>query len=867
MDNPTREESVLKFLEARKADHPNPAILEGLYGVEIQVNVHQANGELGGRDGRTFWTDGTNEWFNLRVDSKEKAEWQILWPLCQYADAVGASGWSYRTERSLWVGYDFDSLAGHAEGVGISKDELDRVREAAIALPYVEARRSTGGRGLHLVVHFADGILTQNRAEHKALARCVLGKMSTDTGFEFVDRVDHLGEILWLWARRASREKGSFQLIKPAQTRLTEADLPGDWRDHVDVVCRRRSKVRIAGVDDTEEGTFAALTRAFPRTPLDETHKTTIDKLAETGFSTVWAPDHHLLQTHTKALEQIDVDRFFRTNSRGTDPATPNCFAFPMPKGAWKVYRFSRGVSEAVTWEGDRNGWTWTHFNREPDLATAARALGGGELPDNKGFQFDTFKDALPVVEALGQQIEIDDRFHYRETILRTNKDGRLVVRLEQKKNEQKPSTGWVSARGGWWEHVFRVTTEVPEGPRADADHLVRRLQTPDRQPAGYVIRTDDGWTYEKESPVGKFLLAQGYSKGDGDRLTGTAIGKPWRTVCIPFADEYPGGRQWNLHAPQLRFRPADVEHPQHPSWDKVLGHLFRSLDDIVQENSWCREAGIVDGGGFGRAWTAAVIRHPFTPTPYLFFVGGQDCGKSTFHESLELLFTSGVTDVEHALKEKFNSPLEGCVVAALEEVNLGGNSSMYNRVKQLVTARTIRIRRMFCNSYEVRSTLHFVHTANSVEYCPAQFGDTRIMVLRVPDIPKQDQIGKDKLLRMLEDEAPQFLTTLARLPLPEIEDRMRIPVLETDEKKQAIRENEPILFFIENQVAFDKNSRVAVSEVYEAYKSWAALHSIKPIARNWFGRKFLELTKGKVRKAGKIGKCDAYEGLQLLAT
>jgi len=59
--------------------------------------------------------------------------------------------------------------------------------------------------------------------------------------------------------------------------------------------------------------------------------------------STLWVADHHLLQTHTKALEELMDDKelklvgIFKTISDGRDPGTPNCFLFPLPNGAWKV--------------------------------------------------------------------------------------------------------------------------------------------------------------------------------------------------------------------------------------------------------------------------------------------------------------------------------------------------------------------------------------------------------------------------------------------------------------------------------------------------------------------------------------------------
>ena len=64
-----------------------------------------------------------------------------------------------------------------------------------------------------------------------------------------------------------------------------------------------------------------------------------------------------------------------RPISEGRDPGTPNCFLFPLPNGAWRVYRFSPGINEADTWTQDGQGWTTCYFNRYPDLSDRLHAL------------------------------------------------------------------------------------------------------------------------------------------------------------------------------------------------------------------------------------------------------------------------------------------------------------------------------------------------------------------------------------------------------------------------------------------------------------------------------------------------------------
>ena len=137
-------------------------------------------------------------------------------------------------------GFDFDAITAHAKGIGVSNEELERIKQAAMAWPYVEVRKSTGGGGIHLYVYFDEaGIPTANHTEHAALARCILGMMSSETGFDFASQIDACGGNMWFWHRKMTPENEGLKLIKPAEKVLSVADLPPNWRDHIEVVTRK----------------------------------------------------------------------------------------------------------------------------------------------------------------------------------------------------------------------------------------------------------------------------------------------------------------------------------------------------------------------------------------------------------------------------------------------------------------------------------------------------------------------------------------------------------------------------------------------------------------------------------------------------
>ena len=142
------------------------------------------------------------------------------------------------------MAFDFDALTGHAKGVGITDEALEQVKQAAMRLPYVEVRRSTGGGGLHLRTYL-DGIPCENHTVHAALARCDLGHdvERVQLRLRLADRLLRRRDVDL--APENDRREPRAGMIKPATKVLTAADLPANWRDHIEVVTRKRSKVRV----------------------------------------------------------------------------------------------------------------------------------------------------------------------------------------------------------------------------------------------------------------------------------------------------------------------------------------------------------------------------------------------------------------------------------------------------------------------------------------------------------------------------------------------------------------------------------------------------------------------------------------------
>lgn len=836
-------ECIVNFLKAAQAKHPGPDLLERFLrqgcNMEVQVNVLAGDGEPVAGKKSTF-TDGLNEWWNLRIpkDSMGEAnfkDYHLTWPLELHAEGIGSTGWDWKNGCSRWVGFDFDALIGHAKGVGITREALEEVKSQASRIPYVETRKSTGGKGLHLYVPI-DGIPTANHTEHAALARCILSLMGDEVGYDFAAQIDCCGGNMWVWHVKSNPENEGLKLLKPATKMIGVDDLPPNWRDHIDVVSRKRTKVKVDGIGGDQDP-FDALTSARPVVKLDDTHKAIIDELATSGFSTVWIGDYSLCQTHTAALKQMMEDQqvcidiglrgVFDTTSSGTDRATPNCFMFPLVNGAWKVYRFGMGVSEHETWDQDGEGWTTCWFNRTPDLKSAAKSLGAAELDKKKGFQFGSTKKAVEAIKMLGEDVTLPPEYEGKGAELKANDDGRLLMKIKVEKDDKKPDSSWADLNGGWIQKVFevKVTGEDEIIDVDEYDNRLRHLVSPSGEASiGWKARTGGKrWTSYKDATAKQTLLANGCEKADADVVMGLAAIKPWLKGCVPFGEEYPGERIWNFDAPQWAVDKALLgpeDNPVHPHWDRVFQHCFADLTEEIRKNPWFANNGIHDGRDYGIAWLASIFQYPADRLPFLFFYGNQNCGKSIFHEAIRMLMTTGVVDAKKALTTTgdFNGEMAGKVLAVIEEMDITGSQRSYERLKEWVTGEVLSIREMRTTTYEVVNFLHFCMMANSMESCPVFDGDTRINVIEVSDLA--EDIPKETLKSALRSEASHFRWTLENTKLPPLVGRLRLPMVETGSKRAAVDEgNSELVLFLEGCCYHAPGEKIPLAEFYRKFR------------------------------------------------
>ena len=240
-----------------------------------------------------------------------------------------------------------------------------------------------------------------------------------------------------------------------------------------------------------------------------------------------------------------------------------------------------------------------------------------------------------------------------------------------------------------------------------------------------------------------------------------------------------------------------DKEELHFPTWNMVLEHLGQNLDNAVAKHPWMKENGIITGADYLRCWMASVFQEPLKPTPYLFFWSSeQNTGKSTFHELFLILLDKGYQRAEEALtnKNNFNGELENAVICAVEERDLRKDRTTANRIKDWVTSLMVSIHRKGMTPYLVPNTTHWIQCSNYWDSCPIFAGDSRITAVHVSKIPEDKLIPKEELRKRLELEASDFLASVLRLELPKSNDRLNLPIIETDEKMSMARTNRSLL-------------------------------------------------------------------------
>lgn len=847
---PTRIEAIKDFLDRNTLPE-----LAKLYtpGHEVQVTVKKDDGErinreYKGRSYAVYRSASTGEEYgNIRIprNADTVPEYRInaemTYSLDKHCDCIGMTGWKWQEKESHWFGYDFDSISGHSPNNPntLTDQQLEELREKATAIPWVTVRRSTSGSGYHFYVFVEPGFKTETHTEHAAAARAILVKMSAYCGgFNFADKIDVCGSVLWVYsATKMNKSKDSLVLVKKGRP-IKIDEIPVNWRDHMDVVSLRRTKVRLPIKDSSGNDVqkiFDQMAGQTNHIKLDEEHTfflTDYENFCRAeNHQMYWDNDNHMLVTHTLALksyhEKMKLKGLFMTNSSGSSPI--NCFCYPIKNGGWSVIRYGKGTGEHPSWEYDGKSWTKCKYNVPAEYHQIVTCYGGVEDPKTGGFFVDNFNIVFDVCKLFEQAVTIPELLldPSRKLLLTTHKDGRIIVNIAQAKDDPDKISGWIKQGKLYWVMMLKGKVEKKEAfVGCEFDETIRHLTT-GQNGAGWMIKNNQGnWIYEKGSDTRKVIMnCFGYNGQLADMAMGKCIQSPWKIVNKPFVEEYPGDREWNLNSAQFTFTPSmkALEELHTPTWDSMFNHCGRGLDAYVKVHPWCIQNNIKTGGEYLKCWAASMFQFPDRSLPYLFFYSKlQDSGKSSFHESLQLLLNGGKAKVSAAVTNQsgFNKEMEGSILCYIDEFNINTNANAYDILKDWITSPTLMIQEKYKTPYLTKNTCHFVQTANNPEYCIILPGDTRIVMVNVP--PLEKKIKREDFQDLLKKEAPDILAMLLKMELPFCNDRLNIPIIETSEKLVMQTNNASALdSFILSNCRSKQGHCIPYSEFYNKFNEW----------------------------------------------
>ena len=216
---------------------------------------------------------------------------------------------------------------------------------------------------------------------------------------------------------------------------------------------------------------------------------------------------------------------------------------------------------------------------------------------------FPRLTKAIQAAKALGEDIVLP-KTDGRKITLDAHKDGRLIVEIERTKEDKGPLEGWDDKRGKYVK-IFKVKADPAEEDKLDFnefDKIIRAVKTSAAEHSGWMIREEQGkeWTRNPAANVKMFLQSRKIPKDEAEQIMGGAVGRSWKLVSLPFREEYPGGRQWNLDAAQFKIKPAELaddEVPHHPHWDMIFEHIGHELTPVLRELPWAVDGKPPNGG------------------------------------------------------------------------------------------------------------------------------------------------------------------------------------------------------------------------------------------------------------------------------
>lgn len=835
-------DAIKEFLRSNVADHLFPLYSEKM---EVQVQAAQDNGEIESRefvteDGRTVgfsvFKDGDdNEWKTYRIpyldgndEPSYNLEKKLTWDFDEHLEGIALSGWNWVDKQTHYVVFDFDSIVNHSEG--LSEQELQAILDAVAQVPWVSIWRSTSGTGYHLAVAFTKKPRTVRRREHSAVAHAVLNLLSEVTGIELMGPVDCFGMLHWVWHRKSEEVKKAFNIIKLAKENLAEA--PYGWREYITERTRKNRANIPTWVPDDEIELFEGARSGNPRTPLDFEHRKLLNWLIENKRQHWWDRENWLCVCHTADLrdakQALKLRGIYETIATGKDAGDHNCFMHPTPNGSWAVRRFGT-VTESPTWTV-QNGYALCYFNREPEFVDALNHIGAAKVSARR------YKLNATQLSELANLYKIDDflvPFEDRGYNVTKGGKDKPVIKVKREAGDEQPGGGWSDDENKW---VIVFDIEDPQKLVGEyVGDTIRAVINGEDGIKYYAWNAGDAqWYGMSRTNIADLCASLNMSDSEAKAYIGMLNRTAWKCDKRPFQPEYPGGKLWNRNRATFAYRITKSSSNYFPTYERILTHIGRDLDEPVKNCKICRSMGIKNGRDWLFCWLAIMFQKPEQKTHYLYLWSPDgETGKTTFYEVLSKLFKDGegVFDVAQALKGDFNAELEGCVLGVIEETNLGNSGSIYDQVKKLTATETLCVHKKGATPFRRCNYLHFIHCTNSLTHAPIRDMDTRCVIIRVNKLSEHEYIDRSVLKQRLDEESSDFLSALLNFKLPKPYKRFWLPLPETNDRLQllSVKEN-PCTKYVNEAVINTSGYALSFNEIYANFQEWC-VDQQRPIA------------------------------------
>jgi hypothetical protein len=521
--------------------------------------------------------------------------------------------------------------------------------------------------------------------------------------------------------------------------------------------------------------------------------------------------------------EELKLKGAFKTaTSRGT---THNCFCHPLPDGAWAVRRFSQGVQEADTW-ADKNGWTFCLLNSRPTIDEVLTNVGANK--DGTAWILDA-SQVERFFSVYGDTVGTPFKGQYK---IRVTKDGHYTIKTPYLKKHKKLDTERWKKDGRQWV-FYGIVGECKRTILPTDTIRVGKYTIEDKKNVWLHLDKElNVWNTQEKSSIKDMLLASGLTAAEANIHCGELELRPWRLVSIPFTDEYPGIRHWNLRRAQFSVAPNYDGVGFFPTWEKVFSHIGKTLTPLVLKDEWCQHYGIKTGAHYLKLWVAFMLRNPHLKLPYLgLFSPHQNTGKTSLWECLQKLMIGGHIEVSQAIMSSggFSGELAGKVLGVIDDKDLGSRKQYYERAKSWTTNEEFLSHPKGATPFMSLNYLHFIHTCNSLSDLPIWANDLRVMVIRVDQIDRLDYIPKDTFAKNIEAEKADFLAHLLQLDLPPCHQRLALPILSSPEREALMRtRTEDSILFTDECCNQKPGHVVTFADLYCKYVEWCATQGAK---------------------------------------